>query len=269
MSIHQLAVIHENATIGAETTIGPFAVIGEHVTLGKGCVVGPHVVIDGHTEIGDHCAFHAGASIGSPPQDLKYQGEQTRLIIGDNCTFREYTTVNIGTIGGGGVTRVGSQCVMMAYAHIAHDCLLGDNVIMANSVALSGHVTIEDYAIIGGLVGVHQFVRIGAHCIIGGCSAVAQDVPPYAMASGGERARIYGLNSVGLKRRHFSAETLKALKHAYRILFRSKLSLKHAAAQVREELPDLPEVQNLLRFVEGSERGICKGATKAALYTGF
>ncbi|MCP4404801.1 MAG: acyl-ACP--UDP-N-acetylglucosamine O-acyltransferase [bacterium] len=259
MSIHQRAVVHENATIGEDVTIGPFAVIGEDVTLGKGCEVGPNVVIDGWTEIGDRCKFFAGASIGSAPQDLKYRGEKTRLSVGDGCIFREYVTVNTGTVNDRGVTKLGKQCLMMAYSHVAHDCLLGDNVILANSVALSGHVTIEDYAIIGGICGVHQFVRIGAHSIVGGFSGLAQDVPPYMMVSG-ERARVYGLNSIGLKRRNFSEDAMKALKKAYRILFRSKLSIKHAVERVRAEVPDLPEIQSLLHFIEHSERGICKGA---------
>lgn len=264
MSIHQLAVVHEDATIGEDVTIGPFAVIGPNVTIGKGCDIGPHVVIDGWTEIGERCTFHTGASIGSPPQDLKYNGEKTRLIIGDKCTFREYTTVNIGTVGGGGVTKLGNQCLMMAYAHVAHDCLLGNNVILANSVALSGHVTIEDFAIVGGICAVHQFARIGAHSIVGGFSAVAQDVPPYMMASGGERARVYGLNSVGLKRRNFSDDAMKALKKAHRILFRSRLNQKHAIERVRAEVADLPEIRNLLHFIENSERGVCRGTDRTA-----
>ena len=264
MSIHKLAVVHENATIGENVTIGPFAIIGADVTLGKGCEVGPHVVIDGWTEIGERCKFHTGASIGSPPQDLKYKGEKTRLVIGDDCIFREYVTVNTGTVGGGGITKLGNQCLMMAYAHVAHDCCLGNNVILANSVALSGHVTIEDFAIVGGIVAVHQFVRIGAHCIVGGFSAVAQDVPPYMTASGGERARVYGLNSVGLKRRNFSEDAMKALKKAYHILFRSKLSKKHAIERVRAEVPDLPEVRALLHFIENSKRGVCKGSNKSS-----
>ena len=259
MSIHQLAAVHENAVIGDNVTIGPFAVIGENITLGNGCEVGPHAVLDGWTEIGERCKFHAGASIGSPPQDLKYKGEKTRLIIGDECVFREYSTANTGTANGGGITKVGARCLIMAYAHVAHDCLLGDHVIMANSVALSGHVTIEDYAIVGGLVGIHQFVRIGAHCMVGGFSGISQDVPPYMVTSGGDRPKVYGLNSIGLKRRGFSDEALNALEKAYRILFRSKLSMKNATERVRAEVPALPEIQNLLHFIEHSERGICKG----------
>ena len=259
MSIHSLAVVHKNAQIGEDVTIGPFSVIGENVVIGKGCEIGSHVFIDGRTEIGEGCKFYTGAVIGSPPQDLKYQGEKTRLVIGNHNIFREYVTVNIGTVGGGGVTRFGEHCMMMAYSHVAHDCQIGNHVIFGNCAALSGHITIEDYAIIGGLSGIHQFVRIGAHCIIGGCSGISQDVPPYMMVSGA-RAKIYGLNSVGLKRRNFSDESIRALQKAYRILFRSKLSIKHALERVRSEVPGCPEVAHLIEFIEGSERGICHGA---------
>jgi UDP-N-acetylglucosamine acyltransferase len=258
MGIHQFAVVHENAQIGTDVTIGPGAVVGEHVTVGDGTEIGAHVFIDGVTQIGEACRFHTGAVIGSPPQDLKYQGEPTRLEIGSHNVFREYVTVNTGTSSGGGVTRLGDHCMMMAYAHVAHDCQISDHVIFANCATLSGHVTVEEYAIVGGLSAVHQFVRIGAHCIIGGCTGVAQDVPPYMMASG-ERAKLYGLNTVGLKRRDFSEDSLKALQKAYRILFRSKRSIKHAVEQVKTEIQGCPEVEHLVEFIEGSERGVCKG----------
>lgn len=259
MSIHQLAVVHKHAQIGEDVSIGPFAVIGEHVTIGNGCQIGPHVVIDGRTEIGEGCEFYTGAVIGSPPQDLKYRGEQTRLVIGKQSIFREYVTVNIGTEGGGGVTSLGDHCLMMAYSHVAHDCHLGNHVILANCVPLSGHVTIEDYVIIGGLSGIHQFVRLGAHCMIGGCSGVAKDVPPYMMAVG-ERARVYSLNSVGLKRHNFSSDSIKALHKAHKILFRSKLNLRHAVEKIKAEVPNCAEIDHLLTFIEKSERGICGGA---------
>jgi UDP-N-acetylglucosamine acyltransferase len=168
-------------------------------------------------------------------------------------------TVNTGTLGGGGVTTLGDHCVMMAYSHVAHDCHIGHHVIFANCVALSGHITVEDYAIIGGLSGIHQFVRLGAHCIIGGCSAVAQDVPPYMMATG-DRARVHGLNSVGLKRRDFSVDSIKALQKAHRMLFRSKLNMKHALEKVKAEIQGCPEVDHLVEFIENSERGVCRGA---------
>ncbi|MBD3307757.1 acyl-ACP--UDP-N-acetylglucosamine O-acyltransferase [candidate division KSB3 bacterium] len=259
MSIHNLAVVHKHAYIGENVTIGPFAVIGEHAVIGNDCTIGSHVVIDGWTEIGEACTFHTGAVIGSPPQDLKYQGEETRLVIGKHNVFREYVTVNIGTVGGGGVTRLGDHCLMMAYSHVAHDCQIGNHVIFANCAALSGHIHVEDYAIIGGLSGIHQFSRIGAHCIIGGCSGVSQDIPPYMMATG-SRAKVYGLNSLGLKRREFSEESIAALQKAYRLLFRSKLSVKHALEKIRTDVPDCPEVAHLIAFIESSERGICHGA---------
>lgn len=257
-TIHQFAVVHKNARIGEDVSIGPFAVIGEHVTVGDGCQIGAHVVIDGWTEIGEGCEFYTGAVIGSPPQDLKYHGEKTRLIVGKQSVFREYVTVNIGTEGGGGVTSLGDHCLMMAYSHVAHDCQLGNHVILANCVALSGHVTIEECAVIGGLSGMHQFVRIGAYCMIGGCSGIAQDVPPYMMAVG-ERAKVYGLNSIGLKRHNFSRESIKGLQKAHKILFRSKLSVKHAVERIKKEVPDCAEVDHLIEFIEGSERGICGG----------
>lgn len=261
MSIHQLAVVHKNAQIGDDVTIGPFAVIGENVVVGDGCEIGPHVVLDGWTEIGENCRFYPGASIGSHPQDLKYKGGKTHLVIGSHNVFREYVTVNTGTETGGGTTRLGSYCLMMAYAHVAHDCQIGDHVIIGNCAAISGHINVEDFAIIGGLSGLHQFVRIGTHAILGGCSGVAQDVPPYMMASG-ERAKIYGLNSVGLKRHDFPEETITLLHKAYRILFRSKLSIKHAVNQVKAEVPDCSEVEHLIEFIETSERGICHGPSK-------
>jgi UDP-N-acetylglucosamine acyltransferase len=258
MSIHNLAIIHKNAQIGEDVSIGPFAVIGENVVIGKGNKIGAHVVIDGWTQIGEYCEFCTGAVIGSPPQDLKYKGEKTRLIIGNHNIFREYVTVNTGTVEGGGVTTLGDHCLMMAYSHVAHDCHIGSHVNFGNCAGLSGHITVEDYAIIGGLSGIHQFVRIGAHCIVGGCTGVAQDIPPYMMASG-ERAKIYGLNKVGLKRRNFSDESIKALQKTYRILFRSKLSTKHALEKIKADIQRCPEVDHLIEFIEKSERGICGG----------
>ncbi len=255
--IHHLAVVHKDAQVGKNVTISPFAVIGEHVVLGDGCEIGPHVVIDGHTEIGEQCKFYPGASIGSAPQDLKYKGEETRLVIGSHNIFREYVTVNTGTVDGGGVTRFGSHSLMMAYAHVAHDCHVGDHAVLANCVALSGHVAIEDYAIVGGLSAIHQFARIGAHAILGGCSGVSQDVPPYMMASG-TPARVYGLNSVGLKRHNFSEESMKSLQKAYRIFFRLKLNMKNALERVKSDIQGCPEVDYLVAFIMASERGVVR-----------
>lgn len=260
MKIHQTAIVHGCASIGENVTIGPFAIIGEHVTLGDNCEVGAHVVLDGHTDIGEGCKFFSGAVIGSPPQDLKYAGEPTRLIIGKESVFREYSTVNRGTVPGGGVTTVGSHCLFMAYSHAGHDCHIGDHVILANSVGLAGHVTIEDFAIVGGLCGVHQFVRLGAHSMIAGCTGVPQDIPPYVMASG-QRAEVFGLNSIGLRRRNFPETSIKALEKAHRILFRGKINLKHAIERVRNEVPSCPEIEHLLDFIAHSERGICRGVS--------
>lgn len=259
MNLDPRAAVHEGAQLGRDVTVGPFAVIGEHVRVGDGCVIGPHVVLDGWTDIGEECEFSAGVSIGSPPQDLKYQGEATRVVIGRRSIFREYVTVNRGTVGGGGVTTIGDNCFLMAYAHVAHDCHLGNHVIFANCVTLSGHITVGDYAFVAGLAAVHQFVRIGAHCMIGGCSGVAQDVPPYALVNG-DRARVYGINKVGLQRRDFSPESISRLRKAFRILFRSKLSLTHAVERVNAELGGHDDIDTLIQFIEHSERGVCRGA---------
>ncbi len=257
MSRHQTAIIHPNAEIGSDVEIGAYAVIGEHVKLGNGVKIGSHVVIDGWTEVGDGCSFFPFSSIGSIPQDLKFGGEETRIKIGKENTFREFITVNRGTKKGGGETCIGDHNFFMAYVHIAHDCRIGSNVIMANAATLAGHISIGDYAIIGGLVGIHQFVRIGEYTMIGGCSAVAQDVPPFLSAVG-NRASVYNINKVGLKRHGFSAERLEKLKEAYKILFRSGLTLKEAVTKARVEIKDSLDVDSLLQFIEGSERGICR-----------
>ncbi len=257
MGRHQTAIIHPNAEIGSEAEIGPYAVIGEHVKLGNRVKIGSHVVIDGWTEVGDGCSFFPLSSIGSIPQDLKFGGEETRLKIGRGNIFREFVTVNRGTKKGGGETSIGDNNLFMAYVHIAHDCHIGSHVVMANAATLAGHISIGDHAIIGGLVGIHQFVRIGEYTMIGGCSAVAQDVPPFLSAVG-NRARLYDINRVGLKRHGFSAERLERLKEAYKILFRSGLTLKEAIKRAKSEIIGSPDVDSLLQFIEGSERGICR-----------
>ena len=255
--IHSTAIIHAKAEIADEVEIGPYAVIGEHVRLQRGTQIAAHVVIDGWTEIGEGCRLFPFASIGSIPQDLKFKGEESKVMIGKNTTIREYVTVNRGTEAGGGVTRVGDNNLLMAYVHVAHDCRTGDHVILANAATLAGHITVGDHAVIGGLTGLHQFVRIGRHSIIGGCSAVAQDVPPFVSAVG-NRAVMYGLNTVGLKRQGFGDEQMTSLKTAYKILFRSKLSMKDAVKKIRDELSHSPEAQELAGFVETSERGVCR-----------
>jgi len=257
MSIHPTAIISPDAKIAGDVEIGPYSIIGPSVTIGKGTKIGPHVVIESHTDIGENCHILQFASIGAAPQDLKFRGEETRVIIGNYNTIREFVTIHRATVADIGVTIMGDYNLIMAYSHIAHNCKLGDHVIMVNAANLAGHIHVEDYAIIGGLTGVHQFVRIGAHCIIGGASAVAMDIPPFVKAAG-NKAKLYGLNTIGLRRRGFNEENIKALKEAYRIVFRSSLLLKTAIARVKSEVADVPEVRHFLEFIESSPRGICR-----------
>ena len=258
-AVHSTAVIHPNARLAPEVSVGPYAVIAEHVRVGPRTRIGAHCVLEGRTTIGADCEIFTGAVIGSIPQDLKYQGEESRLVIGDRNIVREYVTINPGTAGGGGKTAIGSNCLFMAYAHIAHDCIVGNHVVIANSAALAGHVIVEDRATIGGLVGIHQFARIGALAFIGGCSRVSQDVPPYAMVVG-YPATVYGLNREGLKRANVSADVKKRLHRAFRTLFFSKLSMSHALAQAAQDADRCPEVQHLLTFIRESKRGVARAS---------
>ncbi|MBI5504911.1 MAG: acyl-ACP--UDP-N-acetylglucosamine O-acyltransferase [Deltaproteobacteria bacterium] len=255
--IHPTAIVAEGARLGDEVVVGPYSIVGGDVEIGARTEIGPHTVIDGHTCIGRRCRVTGQASIGTAPQDLKYAGGPTRLEIGDDNVIREFVTVNRATEHGGGVTRIGHRCMLMAYAHVAHDCTLGDNVVMANAATLAGHVTIEDWAIVGGLVAVHQFVRVGESVILGGGAMVTLDVPPYCMAAG-DRASLHGLNLIGLRRRGFSEETIKAVRGAYRVVFQSGLKLADALARLRSEFESSPEVARLVHFIEGSQRGICR-----------
>ena len=255
--IHSTAIIDPKAELNSGVEIGPYCVIGPHVRIGQGATLGPHVVVDGWTKIGEACRIFQFASIGTIPQDLKYKGEESWVIIGNNTTIREFVTINRGTAQSGGKTIVGNNNFFMAYSHVAHDCRTGDHVVLANAATLAGHIEIEDYAIVGGLVGVHQFVRLGCHCIIGGGSGVNQDIPPYMMANG-QRARLYGLNLVGLKRHNFSSEALSNLKKAYRIIFRSGLTTGKALDQVEREIDNSPEVDHLVSFIRNSERGVTR-----------
>jgi len=257
MKIHPTAIISSEAHLEEGVEIGPYSIIGSDVTIGKNTIIGPHVVIDSQTDIGEGCRFFQFSSIGAVPQDLKFKGEATRTIIGNYNTIREYVTIHRATSADIGVTIMGDYNLLMAYCHVAHNCKLGNRIVMANAANLAGHIHVEDNAIIGGLTGIHQFVRIGAHCIIGGCSAVAKDVPPFVMASG-NIAKLYGLNMIGLKRRNFSAETIQSLKQAYRLVFRSSLLLKTAIARVKTEVDDIPEVRQFIDFIENSQRGICR-----------
>jgi UDP-N-acetylglucosamine acyltransferase len=254
--IHPTAIIHPNAQVAASCEIGPYCVIGEHVTLGEKCVLHSHVVVDGHTKLGSGNEIFPFASIGLKTQDLKWKGGITRTEVGDNNTFREYVTINSAT-SDGEVTVVGSRNHILAYCHIAHNVVLGNNVIMSNVATLAGHVTVEDHAVIGGLAAIHQFCRIGCYSIIGGCSKVVQDVPPYMLADGNP-AETRTINKVGLERNKFSEEAQSALKQAYKILFREKMTIPNALAKIEVELPSLPEVQHLVAFIRKSERGISK-----------
>lgn len=253
--IHATAIIDPDAHLGKNVSVGPYSIIGPNVIIGDDTKIDAHVIIKGPTKIGERCSIFPFSSIGDAPQDLKFKGSNTRLVIGNDNIIREYVTINRGTEEGGGLTSVGNTCMFMAYTHIAHDCSIKNYVIMANGATLAGHIHIDDYAVIGGLVAIHQFAQIGRNAFIGGCSAVSQDVPPFCLAVG-NRARLYGLNLTGLKRHNFPSETIKSLKQAYRILFRSGLTLKEAIVKTEETIKDCSEVDQLVEFIKTSKRGI-------------
>jgi UDP-N-acetylglucosamine acyltransferase len=252
--IHPTAVIGSNAVLGDNIVIGPYAVIDDDVVIGNGTHIGPHVYCADGARIGNNCAVHHGAVVATVPQDLKFKNEKTTFEIGNSTTIREFCTLNRGTAEHMKST-VGSNCLLMAYVHVAHDCTIGDNVIIANSVQMGGHVTIEDWAIVGGLTAIHQFASIGEHAMIGGHYRVPKDVPPFILA-GGAPLTYEGLNVVGLRRRGFSRETLDALTEAYRFLYLSKLNVSQAVKRIKEELTLTPEIKRLLSFIERSKRGI-------------
>jgi UDP-N-acetylglucosamine acyltransferase len=256
-SIHPTAQIDRSARVGAGTTVGAYSVVGADVVLGDGCVVMHHAVVEGPAELGAKNRLFPFACLGMEPQDLKYAGERTTLEIGDGNTFREGVTVHRGTAGGGGVTRIGSRNLLMAATHIAHDCQVGSGVVFANAATLAGHVTVEDGATIGAFSGVHQFCRIGQLAYIGGYSVITQDALPYALTVG-NRARSYGINVIGLERRKFPPDTIKALKQAYRTLFRSRLALEEALEQLEKKLPGQAEVRILTAFIRASQRGVIR-----------
>jgi len=255
--IHPTAIVDPEASLGDGVEIGPYCCVGAEVTLGAGTVLRSHVVIDGQTTIGPRCQIFPFASIGLPPQDLKFRGEKSRLEIGSDTVIREHVTVNPGTQGGGMITKVGDHCLLMVGAHIAHDCIVGSHVILANNAALAGHVVVGDFAIVGGLSAVHQFVRIGAHAMIGGMTGVDHDVIPYGSVLG-ERGRLAGLNVVGLKRRGFTRDQIQNLRTAYRILFEEGSEpVAERVAKVIEAFGDDVGVGDLVRFVQGeSSRGL-------------
>lgn len=255
--IHPTAIIHEGAQIAEDVEIGPYAIIGEHVSIGSGTTVGPHTVIEGWTEIGCDNRIFQFASIGAAPQDLKYRGEKALLKIGDRNTVREFATLHRGTSDGGGETVVGNDNLFMAYSHVAHDCILGNQVILANGATLAGHVEVDDFAILGGLCAVHQFTKIGSHVMISGGSMVTQDVPPFSIAQG-DRAKTVGINQIGLKRRGFSDEAVRGIKQAYKLIFRSGLRTEEALEQIANEIKDIPEVEQFSEFVRKSTRGVAR-----------
>jgi UDP-N-acetylglucosamine acyltransferase len=256
--IHPTAIIDPKAEIGEGVEIGPYSAIEKDVFIGEGTTIGPHVVIREGTHIGKRCQIFQFASIGEAPQFLGYKGEKTSLQIGDHNIIREFVTLHRGTMKGIGKTVIGNENFFMAYCHVAHDCQIGNQVIMANGATLGGHIMIEDRAIIGGLAAIHQFCRVGAHAIISGLTGISQDVPPYMMAAG-SRAKLYGLNTVGLKRSNFSEKAILALKKAYRIIFRSGLTLEKALRAVEEDdIFQIPEVRHLIDFIQHSKRGISR-----------
>jgi len=255
--IHPTAIVAPGAQLAPDVSVGAYALVGPRVRIGPGTTVGPHVVVEGRTTIGARNQIFQFASIGAVPQDLKYHGEDSELIIGDDNRIREFCTLQPGTEGGGMVTRIGTGNLLMNYTHIAHDCAVGDRTIIANGTQLGGHVVIDHGVIIGALAGIHQFVHLGESAIIGAGSMVSQDVPPFCNATG-DRATLHGLNTVGLKRRGFSPELILTLKRAYRIVFQSRLRTVEAIARVRAELPGVPEVERFVAFIEASTRGVCR-----------
>ncbi|HNC97835.1 MAG TPA: acyl-ACP--UDP-N-acetylglucosamine O-acyltransferase [Myxococcota bacterium] len=257
--IHATAVVDPRAEIGTDVEIGPFSVIGADVVLRDRVVVGPHVVINGPTVIGEETKIYAGAALGGDPQDLKYRGEPTRLELGARNIIREHVTLSRGTRGGGGVTRIGDDNLFMAGSHVAHDCQVGNHCIFANYAAIAGHVHVQDRAILSGFVGVHQFTRVGRCAMVSGGAMVVQDVPPFCIAQG-DRARLFGLNIVGLRRAGMKLAGIQALKAAYRELYHQGLPMRIALEQVREVYSDVSEVVELVEFIAGSQRGTCRSA---------
>lgn len=258
MNVHPTALIDSSAKVSPSCKIGPYCVIGPSVQIGDECELISHVVIEGPSKIGTNNRFFPFSSIGLAPQDLSYQGEPTRLEMGDHNTIREFVTINRGTTKGGGLTRVGSHILIMAYTHIAHDCSIGDHVIMANAATLGGHVIVEEWATVGALCPVHHFVRIGAHSFVGGGTTITRDVLPFSKTAAERGTHAYGLNSVGLERRGFTKERIKRIHHAYKVLLASKLNTSQALEKLKSEPDPGEDVNALIRFVEASERGVIK-----------
>jgi UDP-N-acetylglucosamine acyltransferase len=255
--IHQSAIVHPSARLDSTVSVGPYAVIGEHVEVGEGTSIGAHAVVTGHTRIGRDNRIFQFTSIGDEPQDKKYAGEPTRLEIGDRNTIREFCTLNCGTVQDAGVTRIGSDNWIMAYVHVAHDCIVGNNVILANCTQLAGHVQIGDWVILAGFTGAHQFCRIGAHSMTAIATVLVHDLPPYVMAQG-DTASAHGINSEGLKRRGFSAEAIAGIRRAYKTLYRSGLKLEEARSALAEQVAECPEVGVMVEFLAQTSRGIVR-----------
>lgn len=258
MNVHPTAIIDAHAGVPASCQIGPYCVIGADVELGENCRLISHVAVQGPTKIGSHNVFFPFAAIGMAPQDVTYKGEPTRLEIGDHNEIREYVTINRGTVKGGGLTKLGSHLLIMAYTHVGHDCVIGDHAMLVNGATIAGHVTVEEWAVVGALCPVHQFVRIGAHSYIGGGTTITQDVLPFSMTSAARDTHAYGLNKVGLERRGFTKERIARLHHAYKILLASKMNTTQALAKLKAEADRSEDVDMLIRFIEFSERGIIK-----------
>lgn len=252
--VHPTAIVDPDAELGEGVTVGPWVIIGPGVRVGRGTEVGPRVLIERDTIVGEDCRLANGAVLGTDPQDLKYNGEHSTLEVGDRTVVREFATINRGTAASGR-TVVGTDCLLMAYTHVAHDCVIGNHVVLANAVNMAGHVLIEDWVIVGGLTPIHQFVRIGAHAFVGGGSRIPQDVPPYCRAAGNP-PKLFGLNTVGLERRGLSDETRRALKQTYRLLFQGNENLSDALDRAEREVVGIPEVKHLIQFVRSSERGV-------------
>ena len=257
VAIHPTAVVASGAVLAEGVEIGPYAIVGPEVKIGRGTRIGAHAVVEGRTTIGERNRIFQFAALGAIPQDLKYHGERTELVIGNDNQIREFTTIHVGTEGGGGLTSVGNHNLLMNFSHVAHDCHVADRVVFANGATLAGHVVVEDYVIVGGLAAVHQFVRLGESSMLGGGAMVVQDVPPFCVVQG-DRAGLVGLNVEGLRRRSFADDEVRALRSAYRTLFRSGLTAKEAVRKAREECPSSEMVGRLLDFVENSKRGICR-----------
>jgi UDP-N-acetylglucosamine acyltransferase len=257
-SIDPRAAVDPTATLGEEVHVGPFCVVGAGASIGARTRLESHVVVDGSVTLGPDNVVAPFASLGGPPQDLKYTGEPTKVVIGAGNQIKEYVTINRGTVGGGGVTRIGDGCLIMAYVHIAHDCQVGSRIIFANGATLAGHVEVGDDATVGLFCGVHQFTRIAKHAFIGGYSPVSQDALPWIITVGNRDAKSHGINSIGLKRKGYPQETIDAIKSCYRTLFRSKMLLPDAIAKVEAELGHVPEVRYFLDFVQSSKRGVIR-----------